>query len=145
MRLSASLLSRSLLCLSLAIVTSGCGRRGDEKPTAVVRGKVTYQGKPLPLGMVTFTPDNMGPTASGTINSDGTYSLSTYTKDDGATIGTHKVAVIAKEEQTNFEANAVPTDGRRLIPDKYFLEVTSGLTADVKAGEENEINFELTE
>jgi hypothetical protein len=132
--------SRRLLLF--AALLSGCADAGDQD-TATVHGKVTYRGKPLPLGMVMFTPDNMGPTASGAINTDGTYTLSTYSTGDGAVIGTHKVAVIAKEEQTNFEANAAPTDGKRLIPDKYFLEVTSGLTAEVKPGEENEINFNL--
>jgi hypothetical protein len=108
-----------------------------------VRGKITYNGKPVTVGTVTFYPEVMGPAGYGAINPDGTYTLSTYEKDDGAVVGKHKVAITSKEEQTNFEANAPPTDGKWLIPAKYFLEATSGLTAEVKAGEENEINFDL--
>ena len=136
---------RSFVLLSIAALAAGCGPSGNEKPTAVVRGKITYRGKPLELGTVMFIPDNMGPTAMGAIKKDGTYELSTYHEGDGATIGTHKVSIACKEEQTNFEGNAAATDGKRLIPDKYFQEVTSGLTADVKAGQENTFDFNLTD
>lgn len=136
------LLLKSVVCLSVVPLLIGCGGSGDQR-TAVVRGKITYNGKPVTVGNVTFYPDVMGPAAMAAINSDGTYSLSTYAKDDGAVPGTHKVAVVSKEEQTNFEANAPPTDGKWLIPAKYFLEASSGLKAEVKAGEDNEINFDL--
>jgi hypothetical protein len=141
---SRSAIVRSLALLSILLV-AGCGPSGNEKPTAVVRGKITYKSKPVETGTIQFIPDNMGPTAMGAIKKDGTYELSTYREGDGATIGTHKVAIAAKEEQTNFEGNAAMTDGKRLIPDKYFLEVTSGLTADVKFGQENVFDFELTD
>ena len=132
-----------VLCLA-ALTLLGCSGSND-KNTAVVRGKITYKGAPVTKGTITFVPDVMGTSAYGAINPDGTYSLSTYEKDDGAVVGMHKVSITSKEEQTNFEANAPPTDGKWLIPGKYFLEASSGLTANVKAGQENEINFDLTD
>jgi hypothetical protein len=133
----------ALVCLC-ALMLPGCSNSGDQR-TAAVRGKVTYKGAPVTKGNITFYPEVMGPAAYGVLEPDGTYTLSTYSQGDGAVIGKHKIAIVSKEEQTNFEANAPPTDGKWLIPAKYFLEATSGLTADVKAGQENEINFELTD
>jgi hypothetical protein len=137
-----SLLLLSVACVPAVVLLLGCSNPNDQN-TAIVRGKITYNGNPVTKGNVTFYPDVMGPAAMGMINPDGTYSLSTYATGDGAVVGTHKVAVVSKEEQTNFEANAPPTDGKWLVPAKYFLEATSGLTAEVKAGQENEINFDL--
>jgi hypothetical protein len=46
--------SRTLLILLAVIVLAGCGERGPER--IVVSGTVTYNGKPLPNGMIRFLP-----------------------------------------------------------------------------------------
>ena len=108
-----------------------------------VRGVVLLDGKPLSTGVVRFLPD-AGRSATGQIQSDGTYSLGTYTQSDGALIGTHKVAIIANEsggdDRPAYERFNQKT--KTLIPERYAAAGTSGLTFEVKPGD-NVANFEL--
>lgn len=59
----------AILLLSLPILTSGCG-----DSVGTVSGTVTYQGKPLTGGSITFLPKE-GLAVNGTIDKDGTYSV----------------------------------------------------------------------
>ncbi|MDY0168420.1 MAG: hypothetical protein RBS80_17860 [Thermoguttaceae bacterium] len=133
----------TVLLVTLAI--AGCG--GDQLSTAPVQGKVLYQGKPLQFGAVTFQPA-AGPPASGAIQSDGTFRLSTYGRNDGAILGTHKVAVSCFDSQRPDapppDPNAEPGLGKPLIPQKYLSADTSGLTAEVKSRNEP-FEFQLTD
>lgn len=53
-----------------ALAAAGCGR-----PVGSLTGKVTYQGKALKGGNVTFVSTDGGQTFTGTITADGTYSV----------------------------------------------------------------------
>ena len=129
------------LVLVIAAMASGCSRKGDLE-TAPVSGKVTYRGKAVPTGTVMFVP-NAGPAATGEIGTDGSYKLTTYSAGDGAVLGTHKVTITALQGMGDAlpeQRNATPPP---LVPVKYLSGETSGLTADVKRGSKNEVNFEL--
>jgi hypothetical protein len=67
------------------------------------------------------------------------FELTTYSPRDGATVGKHKVAV--------FVTDGKPTGGDidtvSLAPVRYQSAETSGLTADVKSGEVNEVQLQL--
>src|SRR5215467_7696305 len=65
--------------------------------TFPVKGTVMYNGKPVPKGTVLFTPVTSGPTATGELNQDGTYRLTTYKPGDGACIGEYRVVIMAME------------------------------------------------
>jgi hypothetical protein len=71
------------LALALLGASAGCGSKGN------VSGKVTFQGKPLPGGLVTFLPNQgEGIGGSSQINpKDGTYRV------EGVSRGTMKVLV----------------------------------------------------
>ena len=126
--------------LCLLAVSLGCSS-GGEFPTAPVKGKVTYKGKEVPNGTVMFVPDK-GPAATGEIGKDGTYTLATYGKDDGAVMGRHKVTITALEAMGDQLPEArSPTPGS-ILPDKYLNQDTSGLTFEVKSGD-NVANFEI--
>lgn len=135
----------SALCLAafIQITLSGCAEQAETKPTAPVKGTVTYQGKPLETGEVVFFPDSGERIASGKIQPDGTFQLTTYEEGDGAIPGNHKVTIVAERDMEGIsaedpEASMEPS----LIPTKYNLQKTSGLTAVVKEGE-NEIQLDL--
>ncbi len=139
---------RSLWFLALLVagpILAGCG--GDRLTVAPVEGKVMYQGKPLEFGAVIFQPA-AGPGASGTIQSDGSFCLSTYGNEDGAVLGTHKVAFSCFDSQRPDapppDPNAEPGLGKPLIPQKYLSAETSGLTAEVKSRNEP-FEFVLTD
>ncbi len=133
--------------LAIAAITLvgslGCGR--SELPLRVkVTGIVTLDGKPLPLGRVQFVPDrskgNAGPIAVGIIDETGRYQLSTDRRNDnhdGAVLGFHRVCVEAIPQPKGV------TDFPSLIPAKYNNPSTSGLTAEIRSVEVNEIPLKL--
>lgn len=126
-----------IVWLFACAVVSGCSE--DKKgrvDTIPVTGKVTVAGQPLKKGTITFVPVNATNTASGEIH-DGAYSLTTYSKGDGAPAADYKVSISAwlKEPEMGKPAE-------RAIPEKYFNAETSGLTATVSKQSRN-IDFKL--
>src|SRR5262245_37564353 len=76
-------------CL-LGLARPGCGGLRLGK----VSGKVTVGGKPVTTGTIMFHPAS-GPTAVGAIGPDGSYTLTTIKKGDGAVVGSHRVTIEA--------------------------------------------------
>jgi hypothetical protein len=101
---------------------------------------VTLDGKPLPSGYV-VVPTARGRMASGKIQLDGTFVLSTYEEGDGAQVGTHPVVV---NEVPPDEFSSVPAVNRVPIPPRYASAGTSGLQVTVIPGEENVLELVLT-
>ena len=138
--------NRLLFFCTLFVVPTlaGCSGNSDQLPTGEVHGTVSYKGKLLPTGSVTFIPDGPGKAAAGEIQADGTYTLTTYSQDDGATLGSHKVMIISEKDTSELPAESAEANmDLSLIPEKYGMSPkTSGLTAEVKEGD-NEINFNL--
>src|SRR5262249_58053884 len=60
---------------------------------------INVDGEVVGLGYVSFPPDTTagtnGPPSTSSIREDGSFVISTEQSDDGAIVGTHKVAVIA--------------------------------------------------
>jgi hypothetical protein len=112
----------------------GCGTAGSGVATSLVqaKGKVTYKGQPLVKGAVRFEPDGYGRMASGEIQPDGTFVLTTLTKGDGVVAGHHRVSIEAVDKSL--------TKDRALR--KYADKNSSGLTADVTP-EKTDFEFDL--
>jgi hypothetical protein len=72
--------------LAVAIGVVGCGKQDGAPPYANVSGTVTYNGKPLAKGQVTFSTDGRPPTAMDIV--DGKFA-------GQAMVGSNKVAVSA--------------------------------------------------
>jgi hypothetical protein len=126
LRLETGIVAILLLC--------ACGCGPGHAPTAVVEGKVLLKGKPLEFGAIAFMPDN-GPIARGTVQSDGTFTLTTYSKNDGAVLGMHRVRIGCYEAQKpGFKMPKVEDFGlgKSLIPEKYTKAETSGIKVEVK-------------
>jgi hypothetical protein len=131
--------------------TLGCG-----SSVHPVRGRVTFEGKPLPGGgAIAFMPldDRPGKAAGGEIAEDGTYRLTTFRQDDGSMPGEFRVVITQVTEK---EPEAVP-DGSKArprapwvvapgdrIPSVYSDPTRTPLRATVEAGRDNEIDFHLT-
>ncbi|MHC5538731.1 hypothetical protein ACYOEI_10955 [Singulisphaera rosea] len=121
---------------------SGCGSEAEEFPeTFPVTGKVSLRGEPLTKGAISFVPTNGRP-ATATIESDGTYHLSTFKPGDGAVPGPYRVTVSA----TDTDPMQMPRPGdpppKNLVPKKYGRTATSDLNATVEK-KPNEIPFDL--
>lgn len=139
---------------ALTLALAGCGGPVLGKVT----GRISVGGKPVTSGRVMFYPNGRG--ATGEIAADGTYTLTTYASGDGALVGPHKVAIHATdvgpgslrqpksiEEEMEFSKLGtkqilVPGKVTWLVPEKYSVAETSGLTATVQAGD-NKIDFEI--
>jgi len=113
----------------LAVVVAGCG--GNDFVS--VTGTVTYDGKALDTGMVTFAPaGGEGSIGYGSIQSDGSYEVKTGTSG-GLPPGEYKVTVAADgpmPDPTPENPEPIPES---LIPMKYRSASTSGLTYTVTA------------
>ena len=111
----------------------GCGRGENAlAPLIPVKGKVTYKGQPLTKGTVRFEPDGYGRMATGKIQPDGTFVLSTLKENDGVVAGFHKVSVS--------DTGSLPR--KELIPKKYASPNASKLTAEVDT-EHTDFTFNL--
>jgi hypothetical protein len=127
-------------CLVFAFVLmTGCGGVDPSLPkVAPVKGIVTYQGKPIDMGVIIFFPQDItgAKNAASAIRTGGVYELSTYgdaNNPDGAAIGPHKVQIDAYDGNTANQA-----------PGRYADRNTTPLTYEVKPGE-NIYNIELTD
>ncbi len=114
-----------------------------------VSGTVTYKGKPVPRGTISFQPvDPNGRIATAAIQPDGTFTLQTENPGDGALPGQYNVVISAREGDDepppDFAVAGAPRP-KSLVPEKYGNPPTSGLTATVEEGESNEISFDLTD
>lgn len=130
-------LQLSILCLMIVIM-AGCGSSASELATAPVVGTVTVNGKPLGKGTVVFVPER-GRGANGIIRPDGTFILTTYTEGDGAIVGINKVGVSA------WQSDNIEGPHKTLIPTRYTMPDSSGLTCEVKAGQTNKVSLNLSD
>jgi hypothetical protein len=147
--------TRILAALLALTLFGGCGSGLPER--GKVTGKVTFNGKPVPQGTVTFYPKT-GRSASGRIQPDGTYTLTTFDEGDGAIVGSHEVTIEAvrfagaprgksfEEEIANVKsgkaADPAAAKPQWLLPEKYSIRGQSGLTREVESGA-NTIDFAL--
>lgn len=135
-----------LTLATACLVLCGCGNP-HELETAYVTGTVTLDGQPVIEGDVFFSPQR-GRGAKGPIDANGKFILSTYGRNDGATVGQHRIAVIARHggEDVYFERS--PPPGQSLfewvVPERYSNATTSGLTHEVSSSEKNHVVLELT-
>jgi hypothetical protein len=118
----------------LAAVCWGCGPGGGGRaPDLIpVKGKVSYKGRPLTKGTVTFEPDGFGRPARGDLQADGTFVLTTLKEGDGVVAGEHRISITGVEK-------ALAKD-RAFI--KYASPNTSRVTAEVDR-EHTEFTFDL--
>jgi hypothetical protein len=151
---------RSLLPLiaacGLVIILDGCGGGAERPAMGRVSGKVTYKGQPVTSGSVIFTPARDqgkeaagGRVATGNIQPDGTYTLTTFDTGDGAVLGQHVVTVEAHGQTT---MTGVPIDpktkrpryvpAKSTIPEKYGSLDKTPLRHTVEPGN-NTFDLEL--
>ena len=118
---------------SLSFPAGAAGPAAGAAPDLIpVKGKVTYKGQPVTKGVVRFEPDGYGRPASGKLQSDGTFVLTTLKEGDGVVAGDHRVSI---------------TDSTRVSPRivrsrKYASAEYLGPDAEVSQ-EKTEFTFDL--
>ena len=132
--------------VSLLFSFVGCSRDPTMPKLGKVHGKVTYEGKPVDSGTVTFNPilgkgGETGQNATGQIESDGSYEMTTFNTGDGAILGQHVVAVVVREKGSENQGKPKPdstidyTMPKIVTPSKYVSVETSPLRYTVREGD----------
>jgi hypothetical protein len=124
----------------------GCGS-GSGNPTAPVTGKLTCKGAPVVGARVIFVPAKGRP-GTGTTDANGSFTLSTFVKNDGAELGEHKVSMVMSTDDTPPPMPGTPQAKSYKPPvqpfaDRYLTPQTSKLTAKVEKGKKNTFEWDL--
>jgi hypothetical protein len=124
----------SIALALLLLPSGGCGTPagGGAAGMIPVKGKVTYKGQPVTKGVVRFEPDGYGRMATGQIQSDGTFVLTTLKEGDGVVAGEHRVTIEGFDKSL----------ARDRALKKYGRPNTSGLSATV-GPDKTEFTFDL--
>lgn len=118
--------------LGFLALLAGCGQ--DRPECVPAAGQVFIDGQPLSAGQIRVIPTDAR-AATGKIDQEGRFTLTTFEQGDGCVPGTHAV-----------EITAVDTTGDRmvqLVPEKYGRADTSGLSITVD-GPTDSLRIDLT-
>ena len=132
---------RVAICLvTVAVGLPGCG---SHAPSGRIAGKVTFQGKPLPEGLVSLRNMEKGVNLTALVDTNGGYRLTTA---KGATIplGTYQVCVCPKPQiLVGVGAKPERVGPHPEIPEKYRKFEKSPLSVKVVEGE-NVFDIDMT-
>lgn len=131
------------LCCSVAFVVfiSACSSTPSDQPDlAPVEGVVTLDGEPVESASISFQPIDGRRGAQGRTDTQGRYELY-YIRAKGCPFGECSVTISTFGDVLD-EFGGVQGVNPEKIPSAYRGQDTT-LTANVKAGEDNTINFEL--
>jgi len=129
------------------LAVSGCGGGVDRPAVYKAGGVIKFKGNPVADATVTFYPEKGRP-ATGQTNAQGEFQLTTFNTNDGATAGTHKVAIVSKQAVA-VESNSGPeleklAKAEASVPGKYANPETTPQVNTVVEGD-NRFDIELTD
>jgi hypothetical protein len=123
-------LLHALFVCGLVLLSNGCGGRKQVFP---VRGKVFFRGKPAANAIVFLhpvdNPDSDTRRPHGVVGADGSFEISTYSRNDGAAPGRYLVTVVWKKASKIGDSQE-----ENLLPLKYMSPETSELSVVVNEG-----------
>lgn len=132
----------------LLLFAAGCARSGPE--LAPLAGLVTVDGKPLGGAALIFAADDGGRLGQAICDEQGRFEAWTFKPGDGALVGRHRIAVThdriveAAATPEGLEGNVSgPVRSESSLPSRYGDVKTSGLTVEVRKGENNFLELAL--
>jgi len=133
------------------VVVLGCAEPASVR--GVVRGRVSLDSKAVTGATVFFENTETGVARNAQLERDGRYEVKNH-QGAGLPPGTYRVAVLPGGVMTPEEADNTPLAGEAKaerakqpvtpVPEKYHKTETSGLTVEVKAGDNPPFDFTLT-
>jgi hypothetical protein len=130
-----------VLVALLALGWAGCSRG---PAVGEVSGKVTFAGKPVPEGRITFINAAKGHAAEAVLQQDGSYAV--VTPEGGLVIGDYVVLInpLIVVDRSNPHSPPAPVEKPAPdIPEKYRNQGRTPLRATVHKGP-NTFNFDMT-
>lgn len=136
--------------LAVVMGCTGCSEDADATvPVFPTTGRVVFEGQPAAGAFLTFHPkgpsaagaDDQSPPPTATAGADGSFSLTTATKDDGAPAGEYVVTVQWNRPVKRGEDLVAGPD---VIPKRYGRPETSPLAATVRETANALEPFEIT-
>lgn len=128
--------------LAFLLSVLGCVGCSDQLRTYPVSGKVKFNtGGPVHVGTVELKSREHGVQARGAIESDGSFTLTTYEDGDGAVAGMHDCVVVQfviTEGVENYRASTIG-----VVNPKYGSYASSGLSVEIKPESPNEVVIEV--
>lgn len=147
MRQKASPPNRRGLCVRIVLtlvgmcMLAGCGKKGPR--TYPVTGIVKFaDGVPVAGGIIEFSCSDPKSTATGRIDSEGRFRLSTNRDGDGAVAGQHSVVVIQGTMPigiSSLDAAEGHSHVVRKLHAKHAQHETTNITKTVSTSTENEL------
>jgi hypothetical protein len=124
------------IAICVCLMLPGCGNKNPK--TIQVQGKITYRGKPLDKAEVQFSPISdksqaLRRIASGEVDANGVYSLSTFTRGDGVLPGDYMVTVTPVKRKSGIDGEEVAPKPSALVPEVYLRTDTTPLKATIPA------------
>ena len=146
-----------LIVLSFAIFM-GCSKAQGLKGLVKVKGTITLDGSPLEGASIVFVPTTMSDevrSASGTSDASGNFEMTTLNKGDGAMPGDYRITVVKREAAGNaptaeemqeaaLRGVSLNIQYESVIPARYGVSSSSGLSTTVVAGQKDPVKIELT-
>ena len=136
-------MNRTSFCMTLFGVSLliGCGE--SRVPTYPVSGTVVFDdGSPVRTGTVELASVDQKLTATGKIGDDGSFVLGTFTSNDGACAGNHRV-IVMQMIINDGTVNHTKDHGQPVDP-MYASYGFSPLTATVAAQDSNTLKLTVT-
>jgi hypothetical protein len=121
--------------LVAAAFFAGCGRGGSATPVGAVTGKVTFEGKTVAEGLVSFMDPLAGTGDEAPLQPDGAFSIR-----KPLPTGEYKVVVMPLVVQQQVDGKGPEVGVEKPapnIPEKYRTIGTTELRATVKEGQNN--------
>lgn len=133
----------SVVAIVLLPACVGCGR-GKDLDLQEISGQVTFHTQPLANGTIQFAPRDQYGLAGGSVIADGRYVIPSQ---KGLPPGAYTVRISSADQSGGIPRSSTGKPGseapplKEVLPDRYNSK--SELTAEVKSGGGNILNFEL--
>ncbi len=136
-----SAIRRRDVAITLAAFLSMLSGCSDRLKTYPVNGKVQFKsGSPVRVGTIELKSRQHNIHSRGTLNPDGTFTLTTYEDGDGAIAGKHDCVIVQFVMTEGLQSHRPSAIG--VVDRRYNSYTTSGITVDIEA-KKNEITIEV--
>jgi hypothetical protein len=125
----------------LVLGLGGCG--SSSGPTGKVDGQVTLDGQPVPTGTVVMFQEGPEP-FSGVTGADGKFTIGTPVKVGSYVVAVQQIETDDRSIEERKKPGSKPPVFQNVVPEKYRNAQTSGVKFDVKEGDNNKFELDMS-